>query len=70
LLTYRLKESALDYRFMPEADLPPLVIPQQVLAELKRTTPELPAATAARLQAAHGLTRPQVPTRLLHHRSA
>ena len=44
----RYKETALDYRFMPEPDLPPLVIPQAVLDELKRTTPELPAATAAR----------------------
>jgi hypothetical protein len=44
----RSKETALDYRFMPEPDLPPLVIPQAVLDELKRTTPELPAATATR----------------------
>jgi hypothetical protein len=59
----RSKETALDYRFMPEPDLPPLVIPQAVLEELKRTTPELPAATAARfgLLPSHIATPPPRP---------
>eukprot|EP00959_Pyramimonas_sp_CCMP1952_P126554 2646838-Pyramimonas_sp.AAC.1 len=56
----RSKETALDYRFMPEPDLPPLVLPESVIEELMRTTPELPEVAAARLQSQHGLSPKQV----------
>mmetsp|Transcript_17437 Transcript_17437/g.33636 ORF Transcript_17437/g.33636 Transcript_17437/m.33636 type:complete len:528 (-) Transcript_17437:84-1667(-) len=56
------KETALDYRFMPEPDLPPLVIPDSVIAELARTTSELPEVASARLQQKHGLSPIQVDT--------
>eukprot|EP00854_Cymbomonas_tetramitiformis_P009809 gene9809-11622_t len=58
----RSKESALDYRFMPEPDLPPLVLTEEVVAELERTTPELPDVSIARLQSAHGLSAKQAAT--------
>ncbi len=38
----RSKEDAHDYRYFPEPDLPPLVISDRVLAEVKATLPELP----------------------------
>jgi len=44
------KESALDYRFLPEPDLPPLLVSPQLLARLRAAAPELPDAARARLQ--------------------
>lgn len=49
------KEQAHDYRYFPEPDLPPLVLPAAWLAEQRAALPELPAARRARLIAAHGL---------------
>jgi len=36
------KEDAHDYRYFPEPDLPPLIISQEQLKEIKETLPELP----------------------------
>ncbi|CAO3622070.1 unnamed protein product [Cunninghamella blakesleeana] len=43
------KESAPDYRYMPEPDLPPLIINQNYVDELKSKLPELPDQTRTRI---------------------
>jgi aspartyl-tRNA(Asn)/glutamyl-tRNA(Gln) amidotransferase subunit B len=40
----RSKEDAMDYRYFPDPDLPPLVIAQEWIARVKAALPELPAA--------------------------
>jgi aspartyl-tRNA(Asn)/glutamyl-tRNA(Gln) amidotransferase subunit B len=49
------KEEVADYRYLPDPDLPPLVIGDDDLAAARAGLPELPAARLARLLAA-GLT--------------
>jgi aspartyl-tRNA(Asn)/glutamyl-tRNA(Gln) amidotransferase subunit B len=46
----RSKEEAHDYRYFPEPDLPPLVVEDALVEEVRRTLPELPRARAARYQ--------------------
>jgi len=53
--TMRSKESAHDYRYFPEPDLVPLEISEAWMAEIRKTTPELPAARRARFMEAYGL---------------
>lgn len=47
----RSKESAHDYRYFPEPDLPPLAISREQVEELRGQLPELPDAKLARYQA-------------------
>ncbi|KAI2514114.1 GatB/GatE catalytic domain [Fragilaria crotonensis] len=57
----RSKEGAVDYRFMPEPDMPPLVLNEDVLDGLSvndfvaKRMPELPEATVERLKNDFGL---------------
>ena len=44
----RSKEDALDYRYFPDPDLLPLEITDERIERIRRTMPELPAATRAR----------------------
>ncbi len=44
----RSKEDALDYRYFPDPDLLPLDINEETIERIRRTLPELPAATRAR----------------------
>ena len=44
----RSKEDALDYRYFPDPDLLPLVIAPEMIERIRKTMPELPAATRAR----------------------
>jgi len=52
----RSKEESHDYRYFPEPDLPPLVLGEAWLAEIRASLPELPAAKRARFAARYGLT--------------
>lgn len=40
--TMRSKEDAMDYRYFPDPDLPPLVITQEFVDDIKKVMPELP----------------------------
>jgi aspartyl-tRNA(Asn)/glutamyl-tRNA(Gln) amidotransferase subunit B len=44
----RSKEEAMDYRYFPEPDLPPLIIEDRFIEEIRRTLPELPQARRER----------------------
>jgi len=48
----RSKEDALDYRYFPEPDLPPVILADDWLANVKAGMPELPASKEARFTAA------------------
>ncbi len=52
----REKESAHDYRYFPDPDLPPVVVDGAWREAARVALPELPWARAGRLAAAHGLT--------------
>ncbi|HTA21607.1 MAG TPA: Asp-tRNA(Asn)/Glu-tRNA(Gln) amidotransferase subunit GatB, partial [Polyangia bacterium] len=61
----RSKEQAHDYRYFPEPDLPPLVVDEKFLAEVRASQPELPEDRFARYTAAEGLS-PQDAGKNLH----
>lgn len=46
--TMRSKEDAMDYRYFPDPDLPPLVLSQEYVSQIKETLPELPEAKKQR----------------------
>lgn len=48
----RSKEDALDYRYFPEPDLPPVVLAEEWLESIKKGMPELPASKEARFEKA------------------
>ena len=48
----RSKEDALDSRYFPEPDLPPVILQQDWLRRVRETMPELPSAKEARFTAA------------------
>lgn len=48
----RSKEDALDYRYFPEPDLPPVVLAEDWLDNVKNGMPELPASKEARFEKA------------------
>lgn len=50
------KESADDYRYFPEPDLPPLTIDRAWVEGIRQTLPELPHVRARRLVEEHGIT--------------
>ncbi len=51
----RSKEFAHDYRYFPEPDLPPLVVGEDWIEDVRRRLPELPAARRARFERELGL---------------
>jgi aspartyl-tRNA(Asn)/glutamyl-tRNA(Gln) amidotransferase subunit B len=61
-VTIRSKEGAVDYRFMPEPDLPPIVLNKEVLNGmslemfLQQNLPELPEQATIRLMEEYGLS--------------
>ncbi|WP_108667771.1 Asp-tRNA(Asn)/Glu-tRNA(Gln) amidotransferase subunit GatB [Euzebya rosea] len=60
--TLRRKETLDDYRYFPDPDLVEMVPDPAWIEEIRASLPELPAATRARLIAAHGLERKSVVT--------
>lgn len=52
----RTKEDAEDYRYLPEPDLAPVTISEELLATLKAQLPVLPRAIEQKLISAYGLT--------------
>ncbi|MCR5194673.1 MAG: Asp-tRNA(Asn)/Glu-tRNA(Gln) amidotransferase subunit GatB [Alphaproteobacteria bacterium] len=52
----RSKEDALDYRYFPDPDLLPLIITDEQIERIRKTMPELPAATRARYIEKFGLS--------------
>src|SRR2546421_1638681 len=51
----RSKEEAHDYRYFPEPDLPPLVITNEFIDEVRASMPELPGPRAKRFSEQYGL---------------
>ncbi len=54
--TQRVKEAEDDYRYFPEPDLPPLIVDDNWVAEIRAEQPELPDAKLTRFQAQYGLS--------------
>ncbi len=52
----RHKEEAADYRYFPEPDLVPVVVPAELVEQVKAETGELPSAQRQRLQSEYGLS--------------
>lgn len=52
----RRKEGEVDYRYMPDADLPPLLIGDDLVQHLRLTLPELPDETVERVVKSYGLS--------------
>lgn len=59
----RSKENALDYRYFPDPDLPPLVLSEDYIATIRASLPELPEAKKARYMTELGL--PEYDARIL-----
>ena len=55
-VSQRGKEEAEDYRYFPEPDLPPLVVPPDWTDQIRAALPELPAAKRARFVDQYALT--------------
>jgi aspartyl-tRNA(Asn)/glutamyl-tRNA(Gln) amidotransferase subunit B len=53
--TMRSKEDAMDYRYFPDPDLPPLVLTQGFVDGIKKSLPELPQAKKARYISQFGI---------------
>ena len=52
----RVKESADDYRYFPEPDLPPIILSKEYIEEIQRTLPELPSQRLERYIETLGLS--------------
>jgi len=52
----RSKEEAHDYRYFPDPDLPPMVLEDSFIEEVRATLPELPTAKKARFETELGLS--------------
>ncbi|HWA94181.1 MAG TPA: Asp-tRNA(Asn)/Glu-tRNA(Gln) amidotransferase subunit GatB [Terracidiphilus sp.] len=58
----RSKEQAHDYRYFPEPDLPPLIVPAEFLEARRAELPELPEARRARMIAEYELSEKDAAT--------
>ena len=55
-VSQRSKEDSHDYRYFPEPDLPPLVMPAEYVEEIRAALPEMAAERAVRLARQYDLT--------------
>lgn len=55
-VSMRTKEEAKDYRYFPEPDLPPFIIKEEKINEVRKTIPELPKAKTLRFMKEYDLT--------------
>ncbi len=55
-ISMRTKEGAKDYRYFPEPDLPPFIIENQKIAEIRSMLPELPKEKSERFIKEYGLS--------------
>ncbi len=51
------KESAMDYRYFPEPDIPPIIFTEKEINKIKESLPELPLEKYLRYQEEFGLTQ-------------
>ena len=56
-IEHRVKESFADYRYFPEPDLPPLLIQEDILEEVKSSIPELPHEKYHRFEKEYSLSK-------------
>jgi aspartyl-tRNA(Asn)/glutamyl-tRNA(Gln) amidotransferase subunit B len=66
----RSKEEAHDYRYFPEPDLPPLVLSDALVEQVRRDLPELPAAKAARFAKSYELRSYDIDVLIAEHQVA
>ncbi|MDW7668687.1 MAG: Asp-tRNA(Asn)/Glu-tRNA(Gln) amidotransferase subunit GatB [Bacillota bacterium] len=55
-VTMRTKEDAHDYRYFPEPDLPPMILEEKYIDDIKETIPELPMEKKERFVKDYGLS--------------
>src|SRR6056297_440024 len=56
-VTMRTKEDAHDYRYFPEPDLPPMILEEKYIDNIKKSIPELPMEKKERLTKNYGLSQ-------------
>jgi len=66
----RSKEEAHDYRYFPDPDLPPMVLEDSFLEQVRDTLPELPTAKKARFQSEFGLSADDAETLIADRETA
>lgn len=62
----RMKEHAADYRYFPEPDLPPIILTETYIQELRNSLPELPAERRNRYINEFHLSEPQASTLVIN----
>lgn len=60
--TMRSKEEAHDYRYFPEPDIPPVVVTDEMLSEIKETLPEMPDVRQQRFMDAFNMSEEDAQT--------
>lgn len=55
-VSQRLKESAHEYRYFPEPDIPPIVVDEAWIEQIRKELPEFPIARKERFQSQYGLS--------------